>query len=158
MHNDLWSWPISSRSFSHNFAIKLLKYVTSYVHSIAHTVLDGFFLYLAQMITSVRGCVVHNDLWSWPISSRSFSHDFAMKLMVPTDLEKCLNLTSVLKSGNFPWKLLFMGLTSNGPRNFMCLCTFQAFCTFDFNKLRGFDNFVIKSPITTYPVIGIKHG
>ena len=35
------------------------------------TVLDGFFPYLAQMITNMRGCVAYNDLWSWPISSRS---------------------------------------------------------------------------------------
>ena len=36
------------------------------------TVLDGFFPYLAQMITSIRGCFACNDLWPWPISSRSF--------------------------------------------------------------------------------------
>ena len=36
------------------------------------TVLDGFFPYLAQMITSIRGCVTYNDLWPWSISSRSF--------------------------------------------------------------------------------------
>ena len=36
------------------------------------TVLDGFFPYLAQMITSMRGCVAYIDLWPWPISSRSF--------------------------------------------------------------------------------------
>ena len=36
------------------------------------TVLDGFFPYLAQMVTSMRGCVAYNDLWPWPISSRSF--------------------------------------------------------------------------------------
>ena len=36
------------------------------------TVLNGFFPYLAQMITSMRGCVAYNDLWPWPISSRSF--------------------------------------------------------------------------------------
>ena len=36
------------------------------------TVLDGFFPCLAQMITSVRGCVAYNDLWPWHISSRSF--------------------------------------------------------------------------------------
>ena len=35
-------------------------------------VLDGFFPYLAQMITSVRGCVAYNELRLWPISSRSF--------------------------------------------------------------------------------------
>ena len=36
------------------------------------TVLDAFFPYLAQMITSMRGCVAYNDLLPWPISSRSF--------------------------------------------------------------------------------------
>ena len=36
------------------------------------TVLGGFFPYLAQMITSMRGCVAYNDLWHWLISSRSF--------------------------------------------------------------------------------------
>ena len=35
------------------------------------TVLDGFFPYLAQMITSMRGRVAYNDIWPWPISSRS---------------------------------------------------------------------------------------
>ena len=55
-HNDLWS--ISSRSFSHDFAIKQLKYVQSWcVQSTACTDLDGYFPYLAQMITSMRGCV-----------------------------------------------------------------------------------------------------
>ena len=34
--------------------------------------LDGFFPYLAQMIASMKGCVACNDLWPWPISSRSF--------------------------------------------------------------------------------------
>ena len=73
---------ISSRSFSHDFAIKLWKYVTSCcVHHRAHSVLDGFFPYLAQMITSKRWCVMHHNLWPWPISSRSFSHDFALKLL-----------------------------------------------------------------------------
>ena len=36
------------------------------------TVLDRFFPYLAQMITSMRGCVAYNDPWPWHISSRSF--------------------------------------------------------------------------------------
>ena len=35
-------------------------------------VLDGFFLYLTQMITSMKGYVAYNDLWPWPIASRSF--------------------------------------------------------------------------------------
>ena len=80
--NYLWSWPISSKSFSHDFAIKLLKYGTScHVNSTASTVLDGFFPYLTQMITNMKGCVIHNDLWPWPISSRAFSHDFVIKLL-----------------------------------------------------------------------------
>ena len=36
------------------------------------TVPDRFFPHIAQMITSMRGCVAYNDLWLWPISSRSF--------------------------------------------------------------------------------------
>ena len=63
-------------------AIKLLKYGTScHVRSTACTVLDGCFLYLAQMIISMRGCVMSNDLWPWPLSSRAFSHNFIIKLL-----------------------------------------------------------------------------
>ena len=54
---------------------------TSCVRSTACTVMDGFFPYLAQMITSMRGCVVCNNLSPWPISSRSFSHDLVIKLL-----------------------------------------------------------------------------
>ena len=113
-HNGLWPWPISSRSLGLDLENR--------VRSVAFTVLDGFFLYLAQMITIIRGCVAcyvffriwkfeflanflnfsaltlkkkttvldgffpyliqmitsmrecvaYNDLWPWPISSRSF--------------------------------------------------------------------------------------
>ena len=83
MHNDLWPWPISSRLFSLDFAIKLVKYGTTSVRSTACTVLVRFFLFPfnAQMITSMKGCVACNDLWPWLIYSRSFSHYFAMKLL-----------------------------------------------------------------------------
>ena len=81
-HNDLWPWSISSSSFSHGFVIKLLIYGTScHVRSTAHTVLDGFFPYLAQMINGMRGCVACSDLWPWPISSKSFRLDFVIKLL-----------------------------------------------------------------------------
>ena len=113
-HHDLWPWPISSRSLGLDLENR--------VRSVASTVLDWFFLYLAQVITIIRGCVVYyilikiwkfeflanfwkflaltlkkkstvldaffpdlaqiitrmrgcvayNDLWPWPISSRSF--------------------------------------------------------------------------------------
>ena len=78
----LWTWPLSSRAFSHGFAVKLMKYGTSCrVRSTACTVLDVFFPYLAQMITSIRECVARNNLWPWPVPSRSFSHDSAVKLL-----------------------------------------------------------------------------
>ena len=48
----------------------------SHVRSVASTVLDGFFPYLVQMINSMRGCVACDDLWPWPISSRSFGLDW----------------------------------------------------------------------------------
>ena len=82
VYSNFWLWPISSRSFSHDFAIKLLKYGTScHVCSTACTVPDVFFPYLAQMIISIRGCVTCSDLWPWPLSSRLFSHDFAIQLL-----------------------------------------------------------------------------
>ena len=56
------------------------------------TVLNGFFPYLAQMITSMRGCVAYNDLWPWPISSRSFG------------LENCVrSVASTVPDGVFPY-------------------------------------------------------
>ena len=45
------------------------------VRSVASTVQDGFFPYLVQIINSMRGCVACDDLWPWPISSRSFGLD-----------------------------------------------------------------------------------
>ena len=113
-HHDLWPWPISSRSFGldlenrvrsvastvlDGFFLYMAQMITIIRGCVASydflriwkfeflanflffsaltlkkksTVLDGFFAYLVQMITSMRGCVTYNDLWPWPISSRSF--------------------------------------------------------------------------------------
>ena len=113
-HNDLWPWPISSRSIGldlenrvrsvsstvlDGFFLYLAQVITiirgcvaCYVFSESEslnfwqifeifrpwpwkkksTVLDGLFPYLAQMITNMKGCVAYDDLWPWPISSRSF--------------------------------------------------------------------------------------
>ena len=113
-HNELWPWPISSKSFSldlenrvrsvaftvlDGFFLYLAQMITIIRGCVAYyvffriwkfeflanffnfsaltlkkksTVLDGFFPYLIQMITSMRGCGAYNDLWPWPISSRSF--------------------------------------------------------------------------------------
>ena len=65
--NNLWPWPISSRSFGLGLENR--------VRSVASTVLDGFFPYLVQMISSMRRCVACDNLWPWPISSRSFGLD-----------------------------------------------------------------------------------
>ena len=48
-HSDLWPWPISSRSFGRDLENR--------VRSVTSTVLDGFFLYLAQVITIISECV-----------------------------------------------------------------------------------------------------
>ena len=58
------------------------------------TVLNGFFPYLAQMITNMRGCVGYNDLWPWPIFSRS----------VGLDLENSVHsIASTVLDGFFPY-------------------------------------------------------
>ena len=62
-----WPWPLSSRSFGLGLENR--------VPSVASTVLDGFFPYLVQMITSMRRCVACDNLWPWPISSRSSDLD-----------------------------------------------------------------------------------
>ena len=46
--DDLWPWSISLRSFGLD--------LENCVRSVASTVLDGFLLYLAQIITIIRGC------------------------------------------------------------------------------------------------------
>ena len=113
--DDPWPWPISSRSFGldldngvrsvastvlDGFFLYLAQMITIIRGCVAccvffsesgnlnfwqlfktfrpwpwkkiYTVLDGFFPFLAQMITSMRRCVAYIDLWPWPISSRSF--------------------------------------------------------------------------------------
>ena len=135
-HNDLWPWPISSRSFGLDLENR--------VRSVASTVLDGLFLYLAQMITiirgcvacnvffriwkfeflanfwnfsplslkkkstvldeffpflaqiitNMRGCVAYNDLWPWPIFSRSFGLDLENRVH---------SIVSTVLDGFFPY-------------------------------------------------------
>ena len=66
-YNDLWPWPIFSRSFGLG--------LENHVPSVASTVPDGVFPCLVQTITSMRRCVACDDLWPWPISSRLFDFD-----------------------------------------------------------------------------------
>ena len=58
------------------------------------TVLDGFFPYLAQTITSMRVCVAYNDRWPWPISSRSFGLDLENRVR---------SVASTVLDGFFPY-------------------------------------------------------
>ena len=52
--------------------LAFLKKISALTLTKNSTVLDGSFPYLAQMITSMRGCLACYDLWPRPISSRSF--------------------------------------------------------------------------------------
>ena len=85
-YNDLWPWPISSRSFGLD--------LENCVLSVASTVLDGFFPYVVQMIPSMRRCVACDDLWPWPISSRSFGLDLENRV---------LSVASTVLDGFFPY-------------------------------------------------------
>ena len=58
------------------------------------TVLDGFFPYLAQMINSMRGYVAYNNLWPWPISSRSYDLDLENRVR---------SVASTVPDGFFPY-------------------------------------------------------
>ena len=49
--------------------------LTFRVRPVASTVQDGFFPYFLQMINSIKRCVACDDIWPWPISSRSFDLD-----------------------------------------------------------------------------------
>ena len=68
LHIMAFDLDISSRSFGLG--------LESRVRSVASTVLNGFFPYLIQVITSMRMCVACDDIWPWPTSSRSFNLDF----------------------------------------------------------------------------------
>ena len=136
VHHDLWPWPISSRSFGldlenrvcsvastvlDGFFLYLAQMITS-LEGVSRvtffsesgnlkfwqifetfqpwpwkkksTILDGFFPYLTQMITSMRRCVAYNDLWPWPISSRSFGLDLENRV---------LSVASTVLDGFFPY-------------------------------------------------------
>ena len=58
------------------------------------TVLDRFFPYVAQIITSMRACVAYNDLWPWPLSSRSFGHGLENRVR---------SVASTVLDGFFPY-------------------------------------------------------
>ena len=118
-YNDLWPWPISSRSFGLGLENR--------VRSVASTVLDGFFPYLIQMITSMRRCVACDDLWPWPISSRSFDLDFENRVH---------SVASTVLDGFFLYLAQMIAII----RGCVACCVFFRICKFEF--LANFWNFL----------------
>ena len=99
--NEFWPWPIPSRSFSYDFAIKLLKYGTHcHVRFTTCRVMEGFFPYLVQTISGIRGRVAYYDNRFWLISSWSFSHECAIKLL-KCGLSFCVCSTACTVLGEF---------------------------------------------------------
>ena len=107
--DDPWPWPISSRSFGLDLENR--------VRSVASTVLDGFFLYLAQMITIIRGCVAcyvfcqNLEIWIFAQFFKFFGLDLEKKSTVFYGFFPCLAqmITSmrgcVAYNDLWPWPL-----------------------------------------------------
>ena len=103
-YNDLWPWPISSRSFG----------LENRVRSVASTVPNGFFPYLVQMIASMGRCVACDDLWPWLISSRSFNLDFenrvcSVTFFFPYLAQIIISIRGALHVMTFDLDLYFQG-------------------------------------------------
>ena len=104
-YNDLWPWPISSRSFGLGRENR--------VRSVGSTVLDGFFPYLVQMINSIRGCVPCDDPWPWLISSRSLRLDLenrvclylAQRFFSESENLNCWQIFEIFWP--WPWKKIY---------------------------------------------------
>ena len=99
----------------------------------------------------------------WP---HSFNVRFFLNLGRPRVLSSLRNCTWCIVSFNLPWKLsislekclkiTFYGLGKKNNNNNLFLCVFITLYI-DFNKLKRFVNFVVKS-VTTDPVIHVFNG
>ena len=96
-----YKWSLAWEDVSHVMTFDLDLYLQGHlaltlkiVSSLASTVLDGFFPYLVQMITSMRRCVTCDELWPWPISSRSFGLDLENRVLF---------VASTVLDGFFPY-------------------------------------------------------
>ena len=74
--------------------------------------LDGFFPYLAQMNTSMRGCVALSDLLPWSILSKAFSHDPFYLLPAMNGIRYELILWVIMGSG---------GILNHKRSGYICL-------------------------------------
>ena len=74
------------------------------LRSMANTILDGSFPYLAHMITSMRVCVAGYNLLPWPTSFGLFVHDFSIKILkYGTQWPLTLTIYSKLFSRDFAY-------------------------------------------------------
>ena len=88
------------------------------------TVLDGFLPYLARMITSMRGCVAYNDLWPWPISSRSFGLGLENRVR---------SVASTVLDGFFPY---LIQMITNRRTQKVCRMWWPLTLTYNFKVIR----------------------
>ena len=99
-------WPLT---LTYIFRV-IWPWLENRVCSVAFTVLDGFFWYLAQMITIIRGCVacyVLFRIWKWEGVSHTMTFDLDLYLQGHLALTwKSCPLCSVYSSG---WILLIFG-------------------------------------------------
>ena len=116
MLNNLVPWPLSSRSLSHDFAIKLLKYSHLVVSALQHVQfwMDSFHIgHKWSLAWDGELHIMTYDLWSWPISFRSFSHDFAIKMLKYDGISCCLHYSMYSSGWIFPiwhkWSLVWEG-------------------------------------------------
>ena len=116
MHNDPWPWLISSSSCSHDLAIKILNVwhlVVFYSTYSCGWILSVF----DKTITSISVCVACDDLWPWPASLRSFSHEFAIKLLWYGTSSQVRSTALTVLNGLFPYLAL-----SRADRSMFCSC------------------------------------
>ena len=96
------------------------------VRSVTSTVLDGFFPYLIQLITSMRRCVACDDLWPWPISSRSFGLDLENRVR---------SVASTVRNGFFLYLAQMITIIRG------CVACYVFFRIWKFEFLANFSNF-----------------
>ena len=100
--------------------------LTFLVRPVPSTVQNGFFPYLVQMISSMRGCVACDNPWPWPISSRSFG----------LDLENCVrSVASTVLDGFFLYLAQMIIIIRGCVMNYVLF----RFCKFEF--MANFLNF-----------------
>ena len=138
MLNNLVPWPLSSRSLSHDFAIKLLKYLYLVVSALQHVQfwMDSFHIgHKWSLAWDGELHIMTYDLWSWPISFRSFSHDFAIKMLKYDGISCCLHYSMYSSGWIFP-HLAQMITSVRGRGCVACNCPWPLILTYIFKVIQ----------------------